>query len=46
MASDAAFVEEGDVAVDTSLFEKEEHISDDEDDDDRNEIWKNLKDED
>ncbi|KAG0211513.1 RWD domain-containing protein 1, partial [Mortierella sp. GBA43] len=41
-ASDAAFVEEGDVDVDISLFEREEDVQQD-DDDDENDVLRNIR---
>lgn len=44
-SSDASYMDEGDVAVDVTQFEKEERsIQDDEDEDDNNQVWRNLGD--
>lgn len=43
--SDASYMEEGDIAVDITQFEKEERsIQADEEEDDNNQIWRNLQD--
>lgn len=45
--SDVNLIEEGDIAVDMSLFEREEGIeSESESDDDENAVWKNFGDDD
>jgi hypothetical protein len=43
--SDMSYMEEGDVAVDVTQFDKEErNIQADEDEDDSNQVWRQLKD--
>ncbi|KAH8556515.1 ubiquitin-conjugating enzyme/RWD-like protein [Umbelopsis sp. PMI_123] len=41
-SSDASYMEEGDVTVDVTQFEKEERVQDDEEEDDNNQVWRNL----
>ncbi|KAI8576878.1 hypothetical protein K450DRAFT_201654 [Umbelopsis ramanniana AG] len=42
-SSDASYMDEGDVAVDVTQFEKEERgVQDDEEEDDNNQVWRNL----
>ncbi|KAF7724887.1 RWD domain-containing protein 1 [Apophysomyces ossiformis] len=44
--SDAKYMEDGDVSVDVSLFEKEERIESDEEGDNSDAVWKRFEDED
>lgn len=42
--SDAKYMDEGDVSVDISLYEREEHVPSEDEDDDKEAVWKRFGD--
>lgn len=42
--SDAKYMDEGDVSVDISLYEREEHVPSEDEDDDKDAVWKRFGD--